>query len=143
MKRNPRFVISLPLALLTGLASCRTLAPDPNAPTNLVACTEFTAVSIGTGPTPSVAWTPNCGLGAVFFYAAGDSLPIWVAVSRDNQMPSPITYGTAPRTGYSYGTAVPLQVGELYRIRWALASPLEPGHPVTLITPLGEQEFTP
>ncbi len=144
MEHLSRITIRFLTVLLAVIVSCRPpLAPDQDASTKLAACTELATVNVSAGLTPVVSWTPHCGLGAVLVVPIDDGEPTWGVVRRDNQLPSPVTYGTVPSGGQAWGSITPLENGLEYRVILGVAGPLEPGHPVTLITRLWEQAFTP
>ena len=118
------------LIVLGLLASCS----DPtSAGTN--GCEAGTVVTVSSGLTPVIRWTPKCFIGGLLVDRTG--LDLWTVTSRQggapaNVMASGITYGTVPFQGHATSPADPLTVGVLHTVHIYVyppgQAPIEVGH---------------
>ena len=78
-------------------------------------CTGSVDVTVSSGTTPTISWTPNCRLWLVGVEA--DDGDVWVIASPGRNGISPgVRYGVVPRGAMSDGPAVPLIAGQTYNV---------------------------
>ncbi len=132
-----QLVIGMLALGLTGACASSTSANDDG-------CQVGTVVTISSGVSPMVRWTPACRIGALQVLAASNNLEMWTVTSRPQQggvpvnlLASGITYGTVPPHGYGPIGALPLTSGSSYTVTIYVYP--SGGAPV----PVGHLDFVP
>jgi len=110
---------TVPRAFLLCVSGLVALSASSCAHSPVAPCAEQTSVviSVGSGLTPSVSWTPSCEVGYVGFERLeGQSrLAMFQSYDADNQIPSGRTYGGGQtvNTSFSQGSTYRVTVGLL------------------------------
>jgi hypothetical protein len=102
------------LFLLSGLLGCR----DATAP---AACDEPLNVLVSPGVTPSITWSPRCGISQLIVMSEsrfGEPVAmVWgFTVSELTPLGPGVRYGQAPRGATEMMPAQPLRAGASYRV---------------------------
>jgi hypothetical protein len=70
----------------------------------LAECTEPVDVSVTTGTTPTISWTPACGVGYLAVrrplppsLGVLEMAPVWIIRANERLIGSPVRYGIRPR----------------------------------------------
>ncbi len=110
---RPKLATALPVIAFVGLARCgdATGAGSHCSPT----------IVVGSGTTPQFSWAPACRIQALVVFSGNACSPrfeCWKIESlNDNQISSPVRYGTVPSTARQSSTPLPLQRGLEYAVR--------------------------
>ena len=110
----------------------------------LAPCTGEVAVSVSSGVTPTISWSPACGaMGMQVLSAAQGGAAIWYIATSDgtNRMGSPVTYGRTPANATVLVAPQRLVVGQSYLAVILRAD--DPGAGQTSISGTGSVSFTP
>jgi hypothetical protein len=102
------------LALLGALAACG--SDDPGA---IPACTGPVAMTVGSGSTPKISWSPTCRVATLSVDPNSDFTVVWVlrTAGDTNGITPPIDYGASPNGVMTLFGPGPLQAGTTYRVR--------------------------
>lgn len=106
-----KLAIVLPIIAFVGFARCDDTTGDHCSPT----------IAVGSGTTPQFSWSPACKIQRLAVFSGSGCSPrfdCWQIESlNDNEIPSPVRYGTVPSTARQLSTPVALQSGVEYVVR--------------------------
>jgi hypothetical protein len=117
--------ISRRVVLTTAALALAGCSGDPASPEPLEPCTGAVVVSVGSGLTPTISWTPACSMIGMIVEEGADDFWI-IAANTDEGFGPGVKYGTPPTGTTPNGPALPLTAGVLYDItlvRGTMASP--------------------
>jgi hypothetical protein len=107
------------LGVMTALVGCGSdTAPTPP----LAPCSGALTVSVTSGTTPTISWSPACGVNRLSVdlvdAPAGTVSTVWglVTSSSDEFGPS-VRYGVVPNGATADPASAPLQAGKSYRVQ--------------------------
>jgi hypothetical protein len=88
-------------------------------PVGLPECQELVTVSVGSGTSPVISWTPSCRASVLIVDPNSDYYDSWVlaTIGDTNGLHPPIRYGASPDGSMTALPAASLQVGGFYRVR--------------------------
>lgn len=105
-------------------ACCGTLAAcaEGTAPIYPDPCSGPLQVSVAAGVTPTISWSPNCGISQVVVSTAtvspAQEVTVWAfSVSEQQPVASGLTYGKAPKRATVWQAPQALVTGTTYRAR--------------------------
>jgi hypothetical protein len=103
------------LFLLPAVCGCG----DPQEPVALPECQALVTMSVDSGTTPVISWTPVCRASVLIVDPNSDYLDYWVlaTVGDTNGLQPPIRYGASPYGSRTIQEPLDLQIGTFYRAR--------------------------
>lgn len=121
MRRTMNRVTATPRRYARGLLVC--LGPFIGAcgdgPTAPRECEQSVTVTVGSGTSPEISWTPECGALALRIQEVGDpTVPfgfMWELVGAASPIHPPVRYGDVPGGSIEVAPATPLVRGSTYR----------------------------
>lgn len=124
------------MTVLGLLAACG--SDDPGA---IPACTGPVAMTVGSGSTPRISWSPACRVATLTVDPNSDFTVVWVlrTAGDTNGITPPIDYGASPNGVMTLFGPGPLQAGTPYRVRILRAT----GDSTLPFAAVGASYFTP